>query len=148
MFGNIYYTTWFGQPQSEGYGSNYYNNGQEIINGDFLNSANPSFGWNVGPGWVIQLNNANVNNNGTTQCTQLLGEVEINETYEIAGTVFNYTQGTLQPQFGGQVIGQVISDGDFKLTVTSSANNPTLYLYAIANPQYSVRNLTLRKIVS
>ena len=148
MFGNIYNTTWFGVPQSEGFGSEYYNLGNQVYNGDFLYSANPAFDWTVGAGWNIQLNNANVNHGATTQITQLLSDVLINETYEIAGTVFNYTQGTLQPQFGGQVIGTVSGNEDFKMTVTAAASAPTFYLYAIANPQFSVRNITIRKVVS
>ncbi|QDP58890.1 MAG: hypothetical protein Unbinned5607contig1000_38 [Prokaryotic dsDNA virus sp.] len=148
MFGNIYNTTWFGTPQSEGFGSEYYNLGNMLYNGDFLNSANPAIDWNVQAGWVIQLNNANVNHGATTAITQNLPDVLINETYEIRGTVFNYTQGTLQTQFGGQVISSVSGNEDFKHTVVAAASAPTLYLYAISTPQFSVRNLTVRKVVS
>lgn len=50
MFGNIYKTTWFGQPQSVGTGSSYYyTTGTGIQNGDFVDNSN----WIFGAGWSV-----------------------------------------------------------------------------------------------
>ena len=118
--------------------------GSELVtNGDFSNGSND---WNVQTGWTIANGIATVNHNATTAITQSLSGVRANFLYEIKLTISNYTQGLIQPQFTGQVITQFTGNGDFSFQVVSTSSTPTLYLYAISNPQFSIDNVSIKEI--
>jgi len=118
--------------------------GSELVtNGDFSNGSN---NWNVQTGWSIANGIATVNHNATTAITQSLSGVRANFLYEIKLTISNYTQGLIQPQFGGQVITQFTENGEHTFQVVSTSSTPTLYLYAISNPQFSIDNVSIKEI--
>tara|TARA_R100001163_G_scaffold215_1_gene348 strand:- start:296 stop:2401 length:2106 start_codon:yes stop_codon:yes gene_type:complete len=114
-----------------------------VTNGDFSNGSN---NWNVQTGWSIANGIATVNHNATTAITQSLSGVRANFLYEIKLTISNYTQGLIQPQFSGQVITQFTGNGEHTFQVVSTSSTPTLYLYAISNPQFSIDNVSIKEI--
>ena len=118
--------------------------GSELVtNGDFTNGSN---NWNVQTGWSIANGIATVNHNATTAITQSLSGVRANFLYEIKLTISNYTQGLIQPQFSGQVITQFTGNGEHTFQVVSTSSTPTLYLYAISNPQFSIDNVSVKEV--
>jgi len=121
-----------------------YSLGTELVtNGDFSNGSND---WNVQTGWTIANGIATVNHNATTAITQSLSGVRANFLYEIKLTISNYTQGLIQPQFSGQVITQFTGNGEHTFEVVSTSSTPTLYLYAISNPQFSIDNVSIKEV--
>ena len=153
MANEIYNTSWWGNAletaRTAGTDPDFFGSQMKLLtdeqpnlvtNGDFSNGSN---NWNVQTGWSIANGIATVNHNATTAITQSLPSVKANSLYRVKLTISNYTQGLIQPQFYGQVITQFTGNGEHSFDVVATANAPTLYLYALSNPNFSIDDVSI-----
>ena len=122
-------------PDDEGYWDDFSN---IVTNGGFDADSD----WNKGTGWTISSGKAHVDCTSTAALYQDL-TLGVGNVYFLEFTISNYVAGTLQAQFGGDVIGSTTANGTVSFYQTATATSTRLYLYAIGTSEFSIDNVSV-----
>ena len=111
-----------------------------------LKQVDPNDRWNLGTGWTISDGKAHADVSSTAALSQTLSTGAGN-TYEITLTISNFTEGSIQPQFGGILATPVSANSNgthtFKITATGSSSG--LLLYAINTSAFSIDDVQVKE---
>ena len=122
-------------PDDEGYWDDFSN----VVTNSNLDADSD---WSKATGWTISSGKAHVDTTSTVGLTQTI-TLGVGNVYFVEFTISNYIAGTLQIQFGGDVIGSGNANGTFSFYKTSAATSVTLYCYAIGTSEFSIDNVSV-----
>jgi len=114
---------------------------EKVTNGDFATDSD----WSKGTGWTISGGNASVDTASTVGLSQAISAVS-GSIYTVVVEMSNYTSGSLQLQFGSQIIDTESANGKYVYTVTSTTTNPTFYLYAVGDSEFSIDDVSVKEV--
>ena len=109
-----------------------------ITNGGFDADSD----WTKGTGWTISSGKAHVDCASTAALYQDL-TLGVGNVYFLEFTISNYVAGTLQAQFGGDVVGGTAANGTVSFYQTATATSTRLYLYGMGTSEFSIDNVTV-----
>ena len=112
-----------------------------------LKQVDPNDRWTKQTGWTISDGKAHVDTSSTVYIAQSFTNLGAGNTYEITVTVSNFTEGVLQPQFGGILSSpaQINSDGTHTVKITATGSSHSLLLYALNTSAFSIDNVQIEE---